>query len=282
MLARTAKRPHAWLAASQLLLAASIAWTAWMIYTSLPYWPINPSLSRNPWIDFQLDLVRCLWAILPATLLWGASFPLALASAAREGEDAGKLAGGVYAANTIGAIVGAIAFSLILIPGIGTQQCQRVLIVIAALAATVRAEILQDYSCRSSCAAFLAWSIPPVPWELVAYGRRLPSSLNRGHSLYVGEGMNASIVVSEWDDGKRLFHISGKTEASNEPHDLKLERMLGHIPALAHPAPQSVLIVGFGAGVTAGSFTHLSRNQAHRDLRNGAARSSRDHAVLQP
>ena len=30
--------------------------------------------------------------------------------------------------------------------------------------------------------------------------------------------------------------------------------MLGHIPALLHPAPQSVLIVGFGAGVTAGSF----------------------------
>ena len=88
----------------------------------------------------------------------------------------------------------------------------------------------------------------------MAYGRTMPSSLNRGRSLYVGEGMNASIVVSEWDDGKRLFHISGKAEASNEPHDLKLERMLGHIPALAHPDPQSVLIVGFGAGVTAGSF----------------------------
>jgi spermidine synthase len=30
--------------------------------------------------------------------------------------------------------------------------------------------------------------------------------------------------------------------------------MLGHIPALLHPEPKSVLIVGFGAGVTAGSF----------------------------
>jgi spermidine synthase len=253
LLARTAKRPQMWLAVSQLLLSASIAWTAWMIYTSLPYWPINPALSRNPWIDFQLDLVRCLWAILPATLMWGASFPLALASAAREGEDAGRLAGGVYAANTIGAIVGAIAFSLILIPGIGTQQSQRVLIVIAALAALFAARSFKVVV-PIALAMLLAWSVPPVPWELVAYGRRLPSSLNRGHSLYVGEGMNASIVVSEWDDGKRLFHISGKTEASNEPHDLKLERMLGHIPALAHPAPQSVLIVGFGAGVTAGSF----------------------------
>src|SRR5262249_50645691 len=28
----------------------------------------------------------------------------------------------------------------------------------------------------------------------------------------------------------------------------------GHLPALVHPAPHRVLVVGFGAGVTAGSF----------------------------
>ena len=252
-IARRSGNPRAWLALSQVLLAVCIAWTAWIVHRSLPYWPINPSLSANPWIDFQLDLVRCIWAILPPTLMWGASFPLALASAAVDGEDPGRLTGHIYAANTVGAIAGAIAFSLILIPGIGTQQCQRVLIVAASIAALFALRSLK-LIVPVALAGMLAWSVPPVPWELIAYGRRLPSSLNRGHALYVGEGMNASIVVSEWDDGKRLFHISGKTEASNEPHDLKLERMLGHIPALAHPAPQSVLIVGFGAGVTAGSF----------------------------
>ena len=49
---------------------------------SLPYWPINPSISTDPWFNFQLDLVRCLWAVLPGAILWGASFPLALASVA--------------------------------------------------------------------------------------------------------------------------------------------------------------------------------------------------------
>ena len=258
LLVRAGKRPQFWLGACQLLLAASIAWTAWMLYASLPYWPINPSLSRSPWIDFQLDLVRCLWAILPATLLWGASFPLALAAAARDSldnGDAGKLAAGVYAANTIGAIAGAIVFSLVLIPAIGTRQSQQVLIAIAAVAALFALRSLKvPVLLAMALIAALAWSVPPLPWELVAYGRRLPSSLNRGKALYVGEGMNASIVVSQWDDGHRLFHISGKTEASNESHDLRLERMLGHLPALTHPAPQSVLIVGFGAGITAGSF----------------------------
>jgi spermidine synthase len=36
---------------------------------------------------------------------------------------------------------------------------------------------------------------------------------------------------------------------------MRLQRMLGHLPAMLHPEPKSVLIIGFGAGVTAGSFT---------------------------
>ena len=37
--------------------------------------------------------------------------------------------------------------------------------------------------------------------------------------------------------------------------DMRLERMLGHIPALLHPHPRSILIVGVGAGVTAGALS---------------------------
>ena len=61
----------------QVLLTLGIAWTAYMIADSLPYWPINPLLTISPWHTFQLDMVRCLWAILPPAILWGASFPLA-------------------------------------------------------------------------------------------------------------------------------------------------------------------------------------------------------------
>ena len=35
---------------------------------------------------------------------------------------------------------------------------------------------------------------------------------------------------------------------------MRLQRMMGHLPALIRPAPRSVLVFGFGAGVTAGSF----------------------------
>jgi spermidine synthase len=67
--------------------------------------------------------------------------------------------------------------------------------------------------------------------------------------------MNSSVAVTQMDDGVRNFHVSGKVEASSDSQDMRLQRMLGHIPALLHPNPKSVLIVGCGAGVTAGSFT---------------------------
>src|SRR5438132_4979964 len=134
LLARGRVSPRVALGLCQLLLAAAIAWTAYLLAHSLPYWPINPSLSTSPWLTFQVDLVRCLWAILPATCLWGASFPLALAAVAGRGQDPGRLVGGVYAANTVGAIIGALGASLPIIPWIGTQQGQRVLTALSMVA----------------------------------------------------------------------------------------------------------------------------------------------------
>ena len=97
-----------------------------------------------------------------------------------------------------------------------------------------------------------------------------------GSLLYLGEGMNSSVVVSRLDDGKIYFHVSGKVEASTEAYDMRLQRMLGDLPALIHPNPRSVLVVGFGAGVTAGSFVPFSRSRSHRNLRAGAADSARN------
>ena len=96
---------------------------------------LYPSLAPSPWLTFHLDLTRSLWALLPAATLWGASFPLALASVAARGQDPGRLVGEVYAANTVGAIVGALAGSLILVGSMGTQGAQRLVIGVAIVSA---------------------------------------------------------------------------------------------------------------------------------------------------
>jgi spermidine synthase len=264
-LVRGIARPRLALACCQLLLAGAVAWTAYMLANSMPYWPINPVLSTSPWFTFQIDLARSIWAILPAALLWGASFPLALAAVASRGRDAGRMVGGIYAANTAGAIVGALAFSMLLIPAIGTQGCERLLIVLSGLSALYVWPVATTWTSRAKAGVLLlaaaavavvllAIGVSGVPSMLIAYGRRITTSANRSKILYAGEGMNASIAISRWDDGAVQFHVSGKVEASTEPYDMRLQRMLGHMPALLHANPRSVLVVGFGAGVTAGSF----------------------------
>jgi spermidine synthase len=281
LLSRSIQHPRAALGWVQLFAALSIAWTAWMVGTSLPYWPVNPWLSTSPWFTFQLDLVRCLWALLPGSLFWGASFPLALAGVAARGQDPGRLVGVVYAANTVGAIAGALGFSMLTVPFIGTHGAQHVLIALAAISSLIafsaafagtRTQNLAGseatgggFAWGGSLAALAAlvvllfWNVPPIPAGLVAYGRSLPTRDETGIKyLYKGEGMNASIAVSQLPSGIRNFHVSGKVEASSEPQDMRLQRMLGNIPAALHPNPKSVLIVGFGAGVTAGSFVPYS------------------------
>jgi spermidine synthase len=303
-LARRAASPRLALGACQWLLTAGIAWSAMIVSQSLPYWPIVPELSSSPWYTFQLDLLRCIWALLPPACLWGASFPLALAAVASSGQDPGRLVGGVYAANTAGAIAGALAFSLILVPVIGTAGAERILIGLAAAAALLslmpllslaptgersgeaavpkwaglatrptRARISGAVAVAAAMgtAGWLAWSVPPVPWALVAFGRKTPSwfglaAVRAGQDMpggpssqdltctYVGEGANFSVAVTTTREGVRNFHSAGKIQASTHTQDMRLQRMLGHIPALLHKKPESVLVVACGAGVTAGTF----------------------------
>lgn len=105
-------------------------------------------------------------------------------------------------------------------------------------------------------AGVLAMTVGAVPPGLIAFGRGLPTHPDLPNFLYVGEGMNSSVAVTQYPlpSAPRTFHVSGKIEASTEPGDMRLQRLLGHLPALLHGKPKSVLIVGFGAGVTAGSF----------------------------
>jgi spermidine synthase len=94
-----------------------------------------------------------------------------------------------------------------------------------------------------------------LPGALVAHGRYAVTWLGKTEMLYIGEGMNSSVAVTKvLASGATQFHVSGKVEASSLPQDMRLQKMLAHLPALVHPNPQSVLVVGFGAGVTAGSF----------------------------
>lgn len=254
----------------QFLLIGAVGWAAFALTQGVPYWPVYPSLATQAGSQLQLDIARCLWVVLPAALLWGASFPLALAALARDQADPGQLVGRVYAANTVGAIIGAFVASIVLIPAVGTQRSQQILIGLAALSAllmlvltrTDEGRLRIGWSQGAWAAAILAvglWvasTVIPVPALLVGFGRNTAArAADHGEFIFVGEGMNSSMAVSEIGGGVRNYHNAGKVQASSEPQDMRLQRMLGHLTTLLPAKTDSVLVIGCGAGVTAGAVS---------------------------
>jgi spermidine synthase len=237
---------------------------------AFPNGPVRPDIA-GPWYNFQFDFFRAVLTAMPAAALWGASFPLALAAAARPGTDAGRLVGRVYAANTVGAIAGALLSSVVLIAWVGTQWTQRMMMAVSAAAALLllvatttegsHVSLTWRDVARASAAVamlvLLGWTVAPPPPLLVGYGRYAPTYVGYGDHdwLFVGEGMNSSMAVSELGDGTRNYHNAGKVQASSEPQDMRLQRMLGHLTTLVPRQARSVMVIGCGAGVTAGAVS---------------------------
>jgi spermidine synthase len=265
-LARTLARPAVALGWAQAGVCAAVAWAAVMMGSSMPYWPIDPSLSTSPWFNFQLDAARCLWVVLPGAILWGASFPLALAAVANAGGDQAQVVGRLFAANTLGAIIGAIGAGA-LIAWLGSQSTQQIMIAVAATSALLmRLPGLGQASAGRFAtvglvlvlgvgAIALGRAVPPVPGLLVGYGRFAATWVGQADFIYVGEGLNASVAVSRLSSGVLNYHNAGKVQASSEPQDMRLQRMLGHLTTIVPERPASVFVIGFGAGVTAGAVS---------------------------
>ncbi len=269
-IARGTSNPRVALGWAQMGLCGAMAWAAWMLMSSLPFWPINPAITSNIWFNFQLDIVRCLWVVLPGAILWGMSFPLALAAVAAPGQDPGRLLGGVYAANTVGAIVGSLGSSLIITRYVGSQVGAEMLILVSAVSALimlapaaagdgvqkrVRWAATVAVVLATAAAGLLARRVPAIPGDLVAYGRYAATWVGLSNVIYVGEGMNAFVAVSETANGVRNYHNAGKVQASSEPQDMRLQRMLGHFTHLVPANPANALVIGCGAGVTAGAVS---------------------------
>jgi spermidine synthase len=253
-------------------LVVAIPFAAHMITTELPFWQLNPDLMASIFKRYTHDLIRCAVALLPATCLWGASFPLALAAAARKGQEPGHLAGGINAANTIGAIAGALLFGLVMVPALGSSVSQQVLAVVSGCSALLLLGAHVASGSRQGLggpraiavtalliAGFALLTIqlvPPVSGQLIADGRRIGRSGEAIEAfLFIGEGISNSVAVSDFpSSGTRSIHVGGKVMASTVPEDMRLQRMMGHLPALMHPNPKTALVIGFGAGVTAGSL----------------------------
>ena len=222
-------------------------------------------------------LVLCLLVLLPVTFALGLTFPLLFHLDASAPAAAQRAAGRLYAWNTAGAIAGALAAHLWLVPRLGLQPPYLVfagLLLAAGLAALLYARGAAASLAAAVAVVLLAAAAAPSwrPWDPVLasagvyrYGLQWSEALvpaaglgdwlrSQRSLLFYREGAEAVVAVSEPRGSRRRFlSVNGKTDAGSGVEDVLTQKLIAHVPLLLHTAPRRVLVVGWGAGATAAS-----------------------------
>lgn len=201
-------------------------------------------------------------AILPAALLMGLSFPIALKIAgAREAagdrpEDVARNVGRVYALNVMGAILGSLAGGFLLLPALGTQRAMvalAALYVLSGLAVFAvhpqRRRLMPRLALAVIAFAYAAAHVPD-PFD-AAYERRHGAGTRE---MWRDEGVQTAVSV-HGNQFERILFLDGLHQANDTFDMVRLHRIIGHLPMVLHPAPADALVVGLGGGATPGAVS---------------------------
>jgi spermidine synthase len=274
-LSRRASQPLLWLAASLVATAVGAGAAAWFAASRLPLvlaTHVSSGADFGTILPQQVLMVFLL--LLPTGIALGATFSLALATAASDVERIGGAAGRVYAANTLGAIAGALAAGFLLIPMLGLQgtvmATSRALAIGGLLTiggilwrTAGRSRAVRATAATAVLCALLGGVVAVPSWdrELLSSGAykyaralgvdALEATVRAGTLEYYREGAAGTVSVRQMA-GSRALAIDGKIDASNAG-DMLTQRLLGALPVLLHPRPQELLVIGLGSGVTAGA-----------------------------
>jgi len=215
------------------------------------------------WRYLGLKFIVSFLLFLPPTVLMGGTFPIVNRIVARHPAHLGRSLGRIYAANTIGSIVGALVAGFALVPGLGLMRGILAVAIVNLLlgVALIAAEPAWRHSARllATGAAALAFALvalaAPTGRPAVSYSDLLSNPQFRRELLFSREGREATLAVLR-DPTTRILelNINGQSTAFTSYMDLQVHRALGHLPALCHPEPRSALVIGFGFGLTCRSI----------------------------
>lgn len=268
----------------QLALVGTIC-LALPFYERLPYlfFQLNGLLhhSEQTWGVYQaLTFCFCGALLLGPTFLLGASFPAAARVAVRAVNRVGAQLGNTYLANTVGTVSGALLGGLWLLPAVGLEGTLNIglacTIVAAGLSGAVAsrgASPVRRFGPALAVTALVVgvlaqthgWALTVASSGRFREWHRTFSSFHqfrdavraRSEVRFYRDDVFASVLVGEQSDGRRYLRINGKVDASNGS-DLDTQVLAAHLGVLTHPgAVKKVLLIGVGAGITAGSLlTH--------------------------
>ena len=217
-----------------------------------------------------------LLVMFPAAFFAGMTLPLFTMALLRKRQGEGSI-GRIYAANTLGAIIGVFAATHILIPFLGL----RLAVTLAALVDIVLGfYLLRHMSANVTMrplGAALALSIVVMAGSLY-FGKPNPHALVSGVFRHGSSQLDDALTINFLRDGKTAtvaFYSSGSagTIATNGKPDASIETdynkparedeitmiMAATLPLVAHPNPNEVAIIGWGSGLS--THTMLGSNK---------------------
>jgi spermidine synthase len=212
--------------------------------------PLIPS--ADAWVLIR-PLLFCFVLFLPAAMIMGTGFPLALQAWNKLGPQAGRTTGSVYGINTIGAICGGVITGFLLIPLFGAQWS---IAGLGLLGVALGAAGIQVFCAPRSRVRRIIYAI--IPLAVVGCGFVLPSDLFIKkivaipglETVAVREGTTATVSVTRRpQDGAMELTSDGIRIAGDDIHR-SAQQILGNMGVLLHPCARLVLTVGFGSGET--------------------------------
>ncbi|HDR46075.1 MAG TPA: hypothetical protein ENN94_00070, partial [Geoalkalibacter subterraneus] len=204
----------------------------------------------------------------PPTILSGALLPAAVAILDPGQKLTGAGVGLVVLHNTLGAVLGSLAAGFMLVPLFGLLESFQLL---ALINVAFGIYLLFRYRPVSALAR---WGVAStavligVLFQTTAWDSKLMNSgvycyaakyramggmqkvLEDERIVEVIEGRGTTVAIHESLDGsQRFFTVNGKTDGGTG-RDMSTQVLIGHLPLLAHPAPDEVLVIGLGTGIT--------------------------------
>ena len=212
---------------------------------------LNPSLTGSvvpSLFSPRLGLVRFAWVLalcgVPATLL-GVVFPSLLAA-----HDTTAGSGRLYAANTAGAVCGALLTGFLLLPSIGATHASWLAGISVCIAAILHRgslwTVLTAASAGSVGLAIAATGAADSARHRVQ-GHGWPRD---GKLEFVREGADSTTSVFTLSPQVRILVIDGFI-ASAQRSSASYMQWMGHLPALAARTLRRALVICMGTGQTA-------------------------------
>ena len=217
------------------------------------YWRQDPFFQLGA--DWDAGALARLYGLLPLalfgvpTVLMGLSFGALQRAVQGDPAASGRKVGLLQAANIAGCTAGSLLTGLLLLERLGTAGTLRLLVAAGGLAfllARARAAGLsRGFFARAGAILLVLAALPSND----ALWKRLHGVIADAPPSFIGEDASAVSVVVPGEGHRWRVTVNGLPH-SWLPYE-GIHTLLGAVPAVIHPSPQDVVVVGLGSGETA-------------------------------